>query len=251
MPVTYFAKMLGSYLFVDQTARLDEQLAFREQSTTVAGVGGRNSGDTLFDGLFLTLSGIVLATDIAGGNPNNPADIRTAWDKIKGALIYSGSMPLFIDTDRFVNVRLASEFRGEGWNGLPVRDFSVTLVSREDPPWWSQTPTTVAGLAAGVNIVSTVGNGPSDPVISVPVSAVGGTFSVSNGTTSFQITPDAVGTYLIDTKNESVTESGLDKMYLLTGDFFRLAPGDNTLTFSDAGGYVFSAWSVTWSDRWY
>ncbi len=247
---TFFAKSLGPYSFADQIATVEEELTFREQTATIAGRGGRFAGDSLFDGLILTVSGLVLATDIAGGDPNNPGDTRTAWDRLKGALIRAGSLPLFIDSDRYANVRLGGSVKASAWGGLPSRDHAFILVSREDPPWWGNS-TTTQGPYGGAGAVTTAGNGPADPTFSLTVTASGGSLELYDGAgQACFLSPDATGTYLIDTFHETVTLGGMDKMFCFDGDFVRLLPGANALTLTPSGGAA-ATWSVAWQDRWY
>lgn len=251
---TYFVNSIGPYAFAAQVATVEEELVFREQTNTIAGRGGRFAVDSLFDGLLLNLTGMVLATDVAGGDPNNPASLRQAWDTIKAALIQAGSLPLRIDSDRFCNVRLAGALKASAWDGLPSREYSVSLVSREDPPWWAGTATGPLGpFGTGATNVTAAGTGPADPLLSVIVTSVSPgnllTFLDGHGN-HFTLNPDVAGTYLVDTRAETVTLAGVDKMATFDGDFLRLQAGLNTLTFSAAGGAA-ATWTAQWNDRFY
>jgi len=250
---TMFAKTLGPYAFKSQIATVEEELTIREQTVTIAGKGGRFVGDSLFDGLILTLTGMVLATDIPGGNPDDDGtSIRAAYDLVKGALMRSGVLPLSIDSDRYANVRLGGSVKASAWGGLPDKEYSVILVSREDPPWFSETATAL-GPFNGSGAVPTVGNGPADPAITLNVTAAppGGLLTVADTTGQrFTIAPTQAGPYIVDSYLETVTAGGADRMATFDGDFLRLLAGANNLTLTASGGAA-ATWSIAWKDRWY
>ncbi len=242
---TFFAKTFGGYSYGDNVATLETQLTFRTQTSTPPGKGGRYSSGALFDVLYLTLAGMIVAADTT-----DPASLRSACDAFLAAHIPGVGRMLAIDDDRYCNAEVSSDIKFDAWGGLPWKQYSLTLAAYDDPPWFSAA-TTTAALANGANTVTTAGTGPADPVVTFVVSAGGSPVTVTDGDGNvFGFTPDAAGTFIADTFQETLTAGGADKTALLSlpGQFLRLKAGANTWT--RAGSNITSA-SVTWQDRWY
>lgn len=250
MPTSYFVKTYGGQPLGNAVASFEESVAVRSQVASSVNRGGRYSAGTVFDALMLTLSGDILGSDV--GDPNDPSTVRTAWDGLKAVLKPGPARQLLIDSDRYVNAEVSSDIKSDRWTGVPARKWTATLTAYDDPPWWSVAVSTLA-LPAGATAVATQGSGSCAPVISVPVSAPGGSLNIAdaNGQT-LTLTPDTAGTYVVDSVNEIVTLNGVDKTGNVTGgDFLALLAGQNTLTLTATGGFAFSACSVRWQDRWY
>jgi hypothetical protein len=110
--------------------------------------------------------------------------------------------------------------------------------------------------AQGSTIFTTNGNAASLPIFAFTVTAApaGGRIVVTmQDGQAFAIMPDASGTWTIDCHQtqEIVSLAGADRTAVFTGEFPRLAAGDNTLWLGLAGGVTLSAASVAWQDRWY
>lgn len=238
----YFVKTLGGQALGDDVALMDESYQARVQTASSAGRGGRASSGSVHDTAILTLSGTCVAAD-----PTDPGSIRSAWDRLKAICRPGVAQPLLIDDDRYINVELASEIKTTGWGGLSYRDWSVTLASYDDPPWWSVAATTV-NLAVGDNALPTAGNAHADPVFTITTSGAG---SVSLTVAGVQcvLNAPAAGTFVVDSVSESVTQAGADvtQNLSLTSAFLRLQAGNNTLTVASA---VLTSASVSFQDRW-
>lgn len=123
-----------------------------------------------------------------------------------------------------------------------------------DPYIYSNSETTQASLAAG----GTINNGGSVsalPTFTLVIDDIGsdGTVTLENETTgeSFTITPAGTGTYIINTRDETITKSSADMTTEVSIDsrFLTLAAGSNTLTVSTTGGLSVDTLDVAYRQR--
>lgn len=253
---TFFAKSYGPYSYNgavatdDTLGTVEQALSVRSQTAPSAGKGGRYSGGTVFDRLDLTLTGQVVGSR-GGRDINDPGSVRAAWDELVGAHRPGAARPFQIDGDRYCNAEVSSELRASAWNGLPVRSYSVTLTSYEDPPWFAAAPSSAVLNTSGATALTTGGNGPADPTVSLQVTGAGGTLTVQDAYgNTLTVQPASTGTLVINSYAETVTLNGADVFGQSSGAFPRLPPGPASLSISP-GGCALGGVSVTWQDRWY
>jgi phage-related protein len=121
-----------------------------------------------------------------------------------------------------------------------------------DPYYYSATASTPA-LTTGGGTFTVGGNKAALPTLTLTVSAApaGGTITVANSATgeSFVLSPNSALAYVLDSRLETVTMSGVDATGQFAGQFLTLAVGSNTLTITTAGGATLSAASITFNGR--
>jgi len=108
------------------------------------------------------------------------------------------------------------------------------------PDWrfYSQTESTDTILATATEIVTNSGNEKTDPILQItgPANSItitnlttGGTFTLSENLTAGQV-------LVINTKEQTVVlNPSTNKFSILTGDFFALGPGANSVEFAATG----------------
>jgi hypothetical protein len=251
MPTTFFVKTYGSYSFGDtgNWAKVQFQPNYRSRTAERPNRGGMFSAGTLFSELSLTIMGQIVPAS------NTLQARRDAYDALQAVFAPGGSQQLKIDSDRYINAEPRSFAMSEPDNSFSLIKWAGTLVSYEDPPWWDAVATTAGLTVAGSpNALTVAGTGPAAPVISIVVTAapVNSTITILDQYgNSMVISPDAAGTFIIDSYAETITKSGVDKSNRCTGQFPMLVNGSSSLTITLAGGATASGASLSYHARHY
>lgn len=200
----------------------------------------------------ITIKGSLLKT------PTSP--LRDQLDALKAAMM-SGPQNLYFNSDRYLR-NCQKDPYGESYGMTwPERivDISLGLVTG-DPFFYEVAVNTATQAVSACPTTWTVtagGNAYALPQFQITVgSVVSGAiaFTITNETTgeAFTLTGAAnVGDVIIvDSLEETVTISGVDRTDLFDGLFPRLAVGANTIQACYSIGSISSV-SIVWQNRWY
>ena len=250
----YLKISYGGYAYqstIDLPATFTEGQPGRLRTSLPPGVDGAFTAGGLLGARRPSIKG-TLTVPGTGVVQTDLATLRNAWDNFKA--VHAPGLPkqLIIDDDRYLNCEVETIGDVE-WNGLLYKDYLVTFFAA-DPYWYSVVLNSVTFGAGLGGTVTTNGTGTAKPIITIPITAApaGGliTLSVTGGATC-TLSPDAAATFIIDTTQETVTSSGVDKTTLFGGEFLRLAAGANTVNITASNAATFGAVQVQWRDRWY
>ncbi len=194
-------------------------------------------------------------------NPTN--DVNAGLDSLRAALAAAPANLYFGRTDRYYRNCQAEQtqipYDATGYGR--IADQVEILFTTGDPFEYSDTATSPAAhnvAASGENwTLTTAGNAPSMPALSVTVAGVGAksiNITITNQTTgeSFVLAGSVTGgdVIVVDSLQQTVTISGVDKMALFDGRWISLKAGANTMLETYSGDAP-SSIAATWRDRWW
>lgn len=150
-----------------------------------------------------------------------------------------------------VELQCGDPFFGDGVS----TDYSITLPIGGGTPVEFAVPSMVGGLNGGVQVINNTGDLEVYPV-KVRFTGLINTPSLMNSTTGGQMginTIIPVGSYVDiyrDQTGLTVSLNGLTNYYqYLTGEFFKLSTGNNTLRFGASGYSASGVCTITWSNK--
>lgn len=255
MPITYFAKSYGSYVYDDLRDGLEaveQQIGYRHRMSKAFSRDGAFADDSVFDPRHLSFTGVL--TGAAGAQ--DAASLRAAWLGFCAAHQPGPARKLMIDSDMYLNARV--ETLTDKLDGL-MHELTLGFIAF-DPFWYSMNAATLPLTLGGASAITTGGTAYSWPVFTFTVYAApaGGLVTLANSAdTAFSFAPPAAGAFTVDCGAETITDAaGADQFGYMTGDLPVLVAGSgiygapNPLTLTTAGGCTLSAASVSWQDRW-
>lgn len=159
-------------------------------------------------------------------------NLRTAWDAFRAAHAPGAAAYFYPHSDRYRVAQCESitdaVFDGRGRHRI---DWAVDFFCA-DPLEYAVSSTSTTGLAAG-GTINNAGNRATKPTLTIVVSSTGssGYINLTNSTTSklIQLVPGATGTITLNAYAETVTRGGASVISEMNGEFWTLAPGNNTL----------------------
>lgn len=247
MPVTYFAKSFGAYVYDDLRdglGDLKQQIGFRHRQSKSFNRDGAFALASLQDPRRLTMTGTLTGPNGA----QDPASLRAALDAFAAAHAAGAPQPLQIDSDRYLNAQV--ETLDDEFDGL-AHEISVGFICF-DPFWYAMLPTALPLTVGGTTSVTPAGLVKCLPQISLTATAAGGLVTVaSNRDATFTFAPPSAGTFTLDSLAEKITDgAGTDQTGQFTGDLITLLTEANQITVTASGGASLSGASITWRDRW-
>jgi hypothetical protein len=211
----------------------------------------RKDGALLDSSLYLepkiiTLNGIIRGT--------TKEAYRTYKDTFKKNLETS-SLKFYIFDDRYINVQKSS---------CPIRDYITGLLGEfsldfiaADPFWYatsaSYTEKTTSATSYDFTTAAPAGNAPSLPTITVTADSDFTNPSVQNRSLTNLPLFSHMGSgqiWVVDYALFTATMGGSNSLSLLSGDFWDLLPGANTIRFTQDAAIEVTI-RVDWTDRWY
>lgn len=204
-----------------------------------------------FDGKRIKLRGGFTSSGIA-----NCSNVRDALDALKLALA-AGPANFTTESDRFFRncqaENYADSYDPADWGRIVMVSFDLVA---GDPYAYDVTPVTVNLVTTSGVVASVGGNARPAPQISLTMGTTGPcSFLVTNTTSgeSFTLagTVASGDVIVIDSLEEIVTISGVDRMDLFDGTWLSLLAGaSNTITVTITTGTI-TARSLTYNNRWY
>ncbi|MEO7716352.1 MAG: hypothetical protein ABIY70_09110 [Capsulimonas sp.] len=248
---TYFTYSFGGYTFnAGDLTSIQESPEYRERASSSAGRGGRYSAGSLFDCLHIDLQG-----DILGSDTEDPGTLQASWDALAAAFPPGQARVFRKQSDRYCRAEVRSFGEAQAWKGKGARYFSIGLTSNDDPPWFADAVTTQGLATTGDTTFNALGGGAADPILTLVFSAApaGGIVTISNAAgETFTFDPDATGTYVFSTLDDTILRAGVDKYAgLISGELLRLSPGSNTWTITLGNGATLSSASLNYQARYY
>jgi phage-related protein len=226
--MTNFAPVFGAYdyqavggVYVQE---VDDPVAVKQRTADTPGADGAFTAGGLLDKKVVTLSGMIAKAD---------GTLRDAWEAFRAAHAPGLPQALYLYSDRymFAEVTGITNSKFNALANLQI-EFEVQFTGC-DPFTYDTSVTTTSGLDAG-GTVTAVGTAPGAPIWTLVIDDIGtnGSVTVTNTTTgqAFTLKPAATGTYLIDSRLQTVTLSGVDVSDQFSGVFPLIAVGDNTIT---------------------
>lgn len=157
----------------------------------------------------------------------------------------AGTLTVTETTTKKIAVYRAGRVLWRPVHSLVRANFEIPLVA-PDPRKLANTATTIAGAATATN----TGNFPASPTLTV-TGAAAGPIVIANTTAgkTVTVTTSVPGgqTLVIDFKARTVLLNGVNRYDLVaaTPQWFDIAPGNNTITYSGGGTP-----SLSWNDSW-
>lgn len=187
----------------------------------------------MYRGRVITFTGEIFGDTISAYQTNRQSFI--AASKVK-----SDGSPILLKFTTMTDLALQTEVWAQK-PVLPDRDLTWTRYQlsllAEDFRLYAQTPTVETYTANETDDSTNAGTEDTHAVFTI--TGPGNSIQVVNNDTSesFAIGDLSAGeVVVVDTKNETVTLDDVDSYSIFSGDFFRIRPGDNSLTFTVASG---------------
>lgn len=251
MPVKHLVR-LNDYYY-DNRASYEEELVYRTLIGDTPGRHGKFRDGGFVDQRRVTAKGRLFALN---GDSDSLRDAVAAfrWAHSPSPL----PKKLYLQQDRYVNADVEQVSNMEWRKPLSEIEYSVSFVCANPFVYSEATFTHSFGFALGATTanetIATGGTWDSAPSISFDVTAapVGSSITIANTSTAqtFVYKPTTIGVHIADTEIEKVSRGGVDSMSGMTGEFLLLAPGNNSMAVTLAGGITVGTITFTWRNRW-
>jgi phage-related protein len=236
---------MPSYSFAGTPLPLVESVAApyagRVGSASTPGRAGNYTGKQFASERRISVSGTLVAASYDA--------LQTAWSAMQSVHDVSTPQQLVLRDGWYYLATVESISDDEREIGH-IR-YSATYSCAD--PYAFSTTLSAPSISTSGGTFSVGGNRPAKPSLSITVSAAPASSSIviTNTTTgtSCTISPNATGTYVLNSLSETVTMNSLNKMAAFSGSFLSLPPGSNTLTISTSGGATVSAASISYRAR--
>jgi phage-related protein len=221
--------------------KLTDGLEVKQRIADTPGRHGNYTAGGLIAPRRFSLSGLLVGT--------SATDLRDKWEAFRAAHAPGVPAQFYQHSDRYVWAEVEGIGKAEFNELARVHlEWDVDFFC-SDPFAYAHTPGAQTGLAAG-GTVSPGGTAYALPLWTIVVGTIG-TITIENETTGQEMVfvPTQTGTYLIDSRLETITRSGVDKSAEMNGEFLRCNVGANTLTVNVSGGAVVTSLRADWNDR--